>query len=83
MRSCPWFQHVAFLSVPDGIFPILVNIRPYHILGPRHKDPGCPAIIASNLRLVGDCLDDLVGVLFAVIAVGTVTGENKPVAHGR
>lgn len=73
-----------FGQFPDGIFPNPgEDAGCINILGPGHKDPGCPAIIARNLRLVRDCLDDLVGILFTVIAVGAVSGEDKPVAHGR
>ena len=73
-----------FGQFPDGIFPdFREDAGCIDILGSRHKDPGCPAIVARNLCLVRDCLDDLVGVLFTVIAVGAVSGEDKPVAHGR
>jgi len=53
------------------------------ILNAGYENPGCPAVVAGNLRLVWHSLDDLVGNLFAMVTVCTVPREDKPVAHER
>ena len=54
-----------------------------HVFDSRDKNPGCPAVVTRDLRLVGHGLDDLIGYLFAVIAVGSVFREDETVRHER
>ncbi len=59
---------------------------PADILNPGYEDTGSPAVVARNLGLVRYCLDDLVGILFAVIAVCPIPREDEmteTIAHGR
>lgn len=71
-------------QLPDRILP---DFRErsccIHIFNTRYEDPGCSAIIAGNLCLVRDCLDNLVCNLCAMITIGTIFREDEPVAHGR
>jgi hypothetical protein len=57
--------------------------RQAHILDPGDKDPGCTAVVARDLRFVGDCLDDLVCNLFTMVTIGAVGQKDEPVAHVR
>ena len=51
------------------------------LLSPGNKDPGGTTVIADDLGLVGDGLDDLIRLLVAVIAGRPVSGEDEPVRH--
>jgi len=62
---------------------LCVRSRLCHLMYPRDKDPGCPAVFARHLGLVGNRLDALVCHLFSVIAVRAVFREDEPVAHER
>jgi hypothetical protein len=53
------------------------------IFNTGNKHPGRPAVVAGNLCLKRNGLDDLVGIFFAVITVSAVPHEDEPVAHGR
>jgi hypothetical protein len=53
------------------------------IFNTGNKNPGRAAVVAGDLCLKGNSLDDLVGIFFAVITVSAVPREDKPVAHGR
>jgi hypothetical protein len=54
-----------------------------YILNTGNKYPCRTAVIAYYLRLVWYSSDNLIGILFAMITVGAITGKNKPVAHGK
>ena len=56
---------------------------PADILDTGNENPCCPAVIAGYLRLKRHGRDNLVGIFFTVIAVGTVSRADEPVAHGR
>ena len=56
--------------------PFLGNLFP-----PRDKNPGSPTVLADDLGLVGDGLDDLIRLLLAMVAGRPVPGEDKPVRH--
>ena len=77
----------AFCSLnkfPEIIAPDLcVRSRLCNIMYPGDKDPCRPAVVTRYLSLIGNCLDDLVCHIFAVITVRAVFGEDKPVAHMR
>jgi hypothetical protein len=69
-------------QLPEIITPDLRKTPGFcHVLDPRDKDPCCTAVVAEHLGLERHCLDDLVGFLPAVIAGGTVFGENEAVFH--
>jgi hypothetical protein len=71
-------------KLPEIIAPDLrVRSRFCHILNPRYKDPGSPAVIARNLSLVRNRLDTLVCNLFAVITVRAVFCDDELVTHER
>lgn len=54
-----------------------------HILDAGYENPGCPTVVAGNLRLVRHSPDDLVGNLLTMVTIRTVPREDKPVAHER
>ena len=51
------------------------------ILDTWDKYPGGTAVVTDDLCLVGDGLDDLVCLFFAVIARCPVFGKDEPVSH--
>jgi hypothetical protein len=69
---------------PDVKAPDLrIRSRLCHIMYPRDKDPGRPAVFTRYLSLIGNRIDDLVCHLFAVITVRAVFCDDEPVAHVR
>jgi hypothetical protein len=74
----------GFFKVPDIITPNLCKgTRLRHILDTGDKDPGRTAVVAFDFSLVGDSFNDLICNLSAMVAVGTIPGKNKLVAHGK
>jgi len=77
----------AFCSLdkfPEIIAPDLcVRSRLCHIMYTWDKDPCRPAVVTRYLSLIGNCLDDLVCRLFAVITIRAVFCEDEPVTHMR
>jgi hypothetical protein len=74
----------GFFKVPDIITPNLCKCaRLRHILDTGDKDPGRTAVVTRHFSLVGDSFNDLIGNLPAMVAVGTIPGKNKLVAHGK
>jgi hypothetical protein len=51
------------------------------LLSPWDKNPGSTTVIADDLGLVRDGLDDLIRLLVAVVAGRPVSRENEPVRH--
>lgn len=69
---------------PDRIFSDLYQVPVgIDIFVARHKDPRCATIITYHLGPVRHGGDDLVGILFTPIAVSSIAGDDKRVAHGR
>ena len=62
-----------------------LRVRPFlaDILNTGNKHAGRPAIIAGDLGLIGNCLDNLICNFPAMITISAVTGEDEPIAHGR
>ncbi len=74
----------GFLKVPDIVTPYFCECsRLRYILDTGDKDPGCTTIIALYFGFIGDCLNDLICNLSAVIAVSPIPGKDKLVAHAR
>ena len=72
-----------FLQVPDIItsnFGKCTRLR--DILDPGNVHPGRTTVITCNFSLIRYSLDYLVCDLFTVIAVSTISGKDKLVAHG-
>ena len=68
---------------PDMVLPdFCQSTRRVNILYAGDKDPCCPAVVAGYLSLVRDRLDNLIGILLAMIAVRTIFRKDEPVAHG-
>jgi hypothetical protein len=53
------------------------------ILNAGNKDTGRTAVATCNFSLVGNCFDDLICNLPAVVAVSAEFCENEPFAHGK
>jgi len=53
------------------------------VLNPGDKNAGSPAVFAGHPGLIWHGPDDLIGILFTVIAVRTIPREDEPVGHGR
>lgn len=69
-------------QAPEIIAPYFCVIPWFgDILNPRDKDPGGTAVATDDLCLVGDGLDDLICLFFAVIARCPVFGKDEPVRH--
>ena len=69
---------------PEIIAPDLcVRSSICHIVYPWDKDPCRPAVVTRYLSLIGNCLDDLVCRLFAVLTIRAVFCEDEPVTHMR
>jgi len=74
----------GFFKVPDIITPDFCECtRLRHILDTGDKYPCCTTIVARYFGLVGDSFDNLIYNLSAVIAVSSITGKDKLVAHGK
>jgi hypothetical protein len=74
----------GFLKVPDIITPNLCKctwLR--HILYAGYKDPGRTTIFTFYFGFVGDSFNNLICNLSAMIAVSTISGKNKLVAHAK
>lgn len=84
MRSC----HVAVPAIRGrckvpGIITINFNkgTRFSDIFNTGDKNTDHPAIIAHNLSLIGDCVNDLVCHLFAMVTISVQFQGNERVAH--
>ena len=53
------------------------------IFDPGNEDPGGPAVVAHNLRPVGDRRDDLVSLFSAMITDRPIPRGDETIAHGR
>lgn len=73
---CCFFKVPDIITANPGKCPRLRDI-----LDPRNKDPGRPAVVTCYFSLVGNCFNNLVCDLPAMIAVGPIPGKNKLVAH--
>ena len=74
----------GFLKVPDIVTPDFCECpRLRHILDTGNKYPGCTTIVTCYFGLVRDSFDDLICNLSAVIAVSSIPGKDKLVAHAR
>jgi hypothetical protein len=74
----------GFFKVPDIITPNLCKCaRLRHILDTGDKDPGRTAVVTRHFSLVGDSFNDLIGNLSAMVAVSSIPGKNKLVAHAK
>jgi hypothetical protein len=58
-----------------------IGARVSHIFNTRDKNTDHPAIIAHNLSLIGDCMNDLVRYLFAMVTISVQFHGNERVAH--
>jgi hypothetical protein len=74
----------GFFKVPDIITPNFCKCaRLRYLLNTGDEDPGCTTIVALHFGLVGYGFNYLISNLSAVIAVSTIPGKNKLVAHGK
>jgi len=74
----------GFFKIPDIITPDLCKctwLR--YILDAGDKDPGRTTIFTFYFSLIGDGFNDLICNLPAMIAVSTISGKNKLVAHAK
>lgn len=84
MRSC-YIAVPAFRGMRE--FPCIVTInfdictRVSDIFNPGDKNTDHPAIIAYYLSLIGNCMNNLVCHLFAVITISVQFHGNERVAH--
>jgi hypothetical protein len=58
-----------------------IGARVGDIFNTRDKNTDHPAIIAYNLSLIGDCMNDLVCHLFAMVTISVQFHGNERVAH--
>jgi len=58
-----------------------ISARVSNIFNTGDKNTDCPAVIANNLSLIRDCMNDLVCHLFAMVTISIECHGNELVAH--